>query len=140
MVNDNQPVIATFKDEIEKLEKQIEETNDRDLKLMLQEDINRCAREIKKLSETEYSKIIDYIIQDNKEITEMQETVEDEPKLPPEGFGTPENDPFGWFQAGEKQYVSNKYLDDSRVTVTAGTNNASADTDIGIWILLRQQG
>ncbi len=77
MVNDNQPVIATFKDEIEKLEKQIEETNDRDLKLMLQEDINRCAREIKKLSETEYSKIIDYIIQDNKEITEMQETVED---------------------------------------------------------------
>lgn len=92
-INNEKETIEMIKSNIEELDKEIKSEPDRDIKMLLLDDKHEYLRGLKKLSETEYTKLVDYAIQQNKEIAEMSEI--------PEGFGNPEKDPFGVFEDEE---------------------------------------
>lgn len=91
--------IDMVKAHIEELDEQIKHERDRDIRISLQNDKQFCLKTLKNYSETEYTKLVDYAIQQNKEIAEMPEQPEPpEHPEPPEGFGYTEDDPFGLFE------------------------------------------
>lgn len=89
-VDDNKHTVATIKTEIEELDKRINESSDYEEKQIYMQEKQKWIKALKKLSDTEYTKIVEYTIQQNKEIESMN-------LEPPEGFGNPETDPFGMF-------------------------------------------
>lgn len=84
VVNDNRYTKGMLIDEIERINERLKETNDWKIKQDLLLEKNSWLKEVKKISETEYTKFVEYAIQQNEEINKLKEIQEREISVLPD--------------------------------------------------------